>query len=126
MKPAKLYAGIGRIRAMHKLSHWKACSLLAYSVCCFTSFLVLRQNQVTIIEAHNEIKLPHYITTKLNQDNYLVWKAQVQTSLCSQELFQHADGSAIAPPQKLPSGLSNPAYLKWFQQDQLVLSVLLA
>ncbi|KAK4272007.1 hypothetical protein QN277_020616 [Acacia crassicarpa] len=69
---------------------------------------------------------PHYITTKSTQDNYLVWRAQVQTYLYGQELFRYVDGSAVRPPQLLPTGLPNRDYLKWFQQDQLALSILLA
>ena len=68
----------------------------------------------------------HFVSVKLSTDNYLVWRAQMLPYLYGQRLFCYIDGSAPEPPRRGPDGSPNPTYLKWFEQDQLVVSILLS
>ena len=72
------------------------------------------------------------ITIKLDQDNYLLWKAQALPGLHSHDLYGFVDGTKEIPPKKVPmtegssTMMDNPEYAVWFRQDQQVLSSLLA
>lgn len=72
------------------------------------------------------------ITVKLNQDNFLLWRAQALPALYSLDLFGSVDGSSAAPSKKVPASegssetVNNLEYAVWFKPDQQVLSALLA
>ncbi|KAK0608210.1 hypothetical protein LWI29_027161 [Acer saccharum] len=68
---------------------------------------------------------------KLSETNYLLWIAQLRPFLIGHGMYQYVDGTMPAPPPTLPATNSatadpNPTYLHWFQQDQLVVSYLVA
>ncbi|KAK0581443.1 hypothetical protein LWI29_013886 [Acer saccharum] len=68
---------------------------------------------------------------KLSETNYLLWTAQLRPFLIGHGLFQFVDGTSPAPPLLIPAADDaaadpNPAYLQWFQRDQLVVSYLVA
>ncbi|KAK0580027.1 hypothetical protein LWI29_035292 [Acer saccharum] len=68
---------------------------------------------------------------KLSETNNLLWTAQLRPFLIGHGLYQYVDDTLPTPPPTLPAadGASadpNPAYLHWFQQDQLVVSYLVA
>ena len=71
------------------------------------------------------------ISIKLDQENYLLWKAQALPALYGNDLFGFVDGSNPAPPKRVPAAtgssdqVDNPAYAAWRKQDQQVLSGLL-
>ncbi|KAF5464109.1 hypothetical protein F2P56_014216 [Juglans regia] len=66
------------------------------------------------------------ITVKLNNENYLLWKAQIMPYLRGQNLFGHIDWT-IVPPQLLDaSSKPTSAFLAWQQQDQAIMSVLIS
>ncbi|KAK1647815.1 hypothetical protein QYE76_065620 [Lolium multiflorum] len=72
------------------------------------------------------------ISIKLDQENYLLWKAQALPALYGNDLFGFVDGSNAAPPKRVPaavgssSQVDNPEYAAWRKQDQQVLSGLLS
>ncbi|WVZ49109.1 hypothetical protein U9M48_000490 [Paspalum notatum var. saurae] len=76
----------------------------------------------------------HMVSVKLNQENYLLWAAQVLPYLRSQGLSGHIDGSLPAPSQTIATTPSedtgersiivNPEFTSWYHRDQLVLSVI--
>jgi hypothetical protein len=74
----------------------------------------------------------HLITIKLTRDNYLLWKAQIVPYLKGQHLFGYIDGSISPPPQflipttDLPQPETNPSFLTWQSQDQLILSAFIS
>ncbi|KAJ0961773.1 hypothetical protein J5N97_029601 [Dioscorea zingiberensis] len=75
----------------------------------------------------------HLINIKLTHDNYLLWKAQMIPYLRSQQLLGYTNGTVQAPARMITQGsdtgttlVENPEYHKWMQQDQMVLSALLA
>ncbi|KAH7656943.1 Photosystem I PsaK reaction centre protein [Dioscorea alata] len=76
----------------------------------------------------------HLITVKLTRENYLLWKAQVLPYLRSQQLLGYIDGSVARPAETIAqiaqegevTTVQNPAFTRWLQQDQMVLSALLS
>lgn len=46
--------------------------------------------------------------------------------LYGQKLFGFIDGSIPQPNQQLQDGATNPDFITWFQQDQLLLSILIS
>ena len=82
---------------------------------------------------HSLTPIQHLITIKLNQDNYLLWKAQIVPYLKGQNLFGFIDGSLPSPTSILsPTSTDitqpplNPAFLTWQTQDQMILSALIS
>jgi hypothetical protein len=72
------------------------------------------------------------ITIRLSRDNFLLWKTQAVPALRAAHLYGYIDGTIVKPPPTLVEGtgtdakeVANPAFLRWFQQDQLVLLALL-
>lgn len=71
------------------------------------------------------------ISIKLDQENYLLWKAQALPALYGNDLFGFVDGSNSAPPKRIAAAvgssdqIDNPEYAAWHKQDQQVLSGLL-
>ncbi|KAA8525548.1 hypothetical protein F0562_007399 [Nyssa sinensis] len=77
------------------------------------------------------------VTIKLSSENYLLWKAQIMPYLRGQRLFGYVDGSCLQPSQHIPNPeadksptasrlLLNPEFSHWFDQDQIVLSILMS
>jgi hypothetical protein len=76
----------------------------------------------------------HMVGVKLNEENYLLWSAQVLPYLWSQGLNGYIDGSLPTPSQTIfvtpsestdgHSVVINPEYATWYHEDQLVLSVI--
>ena len=70
----------------------------------------------------------HSLSIKLTSRNYLTWKTQFQPLLNYHKLTGLIDGSSPKPPENVTSANNtnqtapNPAYLEWFQKDQLLLS----
>ncbi|CAI0428863.1 unnamed protein product [Linum tenue] len=60
------------------------------------------------------------LSIKLTPTNYLLWHAQITPLLRCYHLMGHVDGTLPAPPQLL-NDQPNPAYLHWYDRDQLVL-----
>ena len=80
------------------------------------------------------ISMPNIVTVKLNNDNFLLWKAQLVSYFKGQELFRYIDGSITKPPKfisvthpetSVVSERLNPAYSHWVRQDNLILSTLM-
>jgi hypothetical protein len=72
------------------------------------------------------------ITIRLNRGNFLLWKTQAVPALHAAHLFGYVDGTIVAPSPTLTEGtgdavrqVANPAFLRWYQQDQIVLIALL-
>ncbi|KAJ9545242.1 hypothetical protein OSB04_024949 [Centaurea solstitialis] len=70
--------------------------------------------------------LSHLVSIKLSNDNYLLWRAQMLPYLYGQKLFGFIDGSIPSPTQFLQDGTTNPEFITWFQQDQLLLSIIIS
>jgi hypothetical protein len=73
-----------------------------------------------------------FLTIKLTHANFLLWQAQILSYLHSQHLIGYVTGAIQCPSSTLPAAerggtpLPNPAYAKWFEQDQAILSAILA
>jgi hypothetical protein len=70
------------------------------------------------------------IFLKLTNTNYLYWRMQMKPYLLGQEVFSFVDGSNSCPSPHIPAadGVSlqvSQHFLRWKQQNQLILSALL-
>lgn len=79
------------------------------------------------------IPIHHAVTIRLNKTNYMLWRAQLLPYLRSTKLIGFIDGSISAPPKLVASSTAegaelvpNPAYDRWYDQDQQLLSGLLS
>ena len=81
-----------------------------------------------------EVLLPHIFHTpiplKLDPDNFLVWRQQVNATLRSLDLLYFLDGSCIPPrfisADEDSSPIVNTKYIHYDRQDQAILAWLLA
>lgn len=63
------------------------------------------------------------ISTKLTRANFLAWKSQILPALHGHGLYQYLVDSPPAPNLTVDGVQSaNPAYFRWYKQDQLLLS----
>ncbi|KAK1618614.1 hypothetical protein QYE76_024131 [Lolium multiflorum] len=71
------------------------------------------------------------IPIKLDQENFLLWKAQALPALIGNDLMAFVDGNNLAPPKFIPAEtgsstqVANPAFAAWRKTDQQILSGLL-
>jgi hypothetical protein len=79
------------------------------------------------------IPLHHAVTIRLTKNNYLLRRAQLLPFRRSTKLISYLDGTLPPPPKQVPAStaldaelLPNPAYDRWYDQDQQVLNVLLS
>jgi hypothetical protein len=79
------------------------------------------------------IPIHHAVTIRLTKSNFILWRAQLLPYLQSMKLMGYIDGSLKAPEKKVLSStdaaatlIPNPAYERWYDQDQQVLSGLLS
>jgi hypothetical protein len=80
---------------------------------------------ISPMRADKSIQFSHQIHTVLNQNNYLLWKSQVLPLLRGFDLISFIDGyGSTSSPMISTNGVSvnNPAFAKWYQQDQLILA----
>jgi len=72
------------------------------------------------------------VSLKLTNTNYLFWRMQMKPYLLGQGVFHFLDGSVSCPPSHVSdssagsSSTISPSFLRWKQQDQLILSALLS
>jgi hypothetical protein len=72
------------------------------------------------------------VSLKLTTTNYLYWRMQMKPYLLGQGVFHFVDGSVPCPSSHVSNGSDgsssaiNPSFLRWKQQDQLILSALLS
>ncbi|KAL5543097.1 hypothetical protein UlMin_010807 [Ulmus minor] len=69
--------------------------------------------------------LTQLITIKLEEDNYLLWKFQVENTIMGYGLEEFIHGTRIVPP-RLVAGEVNPSYVHHQRQDRLLVSWLLS
>lgn len=74
-----------------------------------------------------QINAPTHFPIRLTQDNFPVWRKQVQSTLLGLDLMGFLDGSQPAPSRFLndKEKTPNPAYATWFRQDHMLVSALL-
>ncbi|CAA0809936.1 Unknown protein [Striga hermonthica] len=79
------------------------------------------------------IPVHHAVRLRLSKTNYTLWRAQLLPFLRGSDLLGYLDGSIAAPSKYVPSStaegaelISNPAYTRWYNQDQQILSGMLS
>ena len=72
------------------------------------------------------------VSLKLTNTNYLYWRMQMKPYLLGQSVFHFVDCSVPCPPSHIfdsfvgSSSTTSPSFLRWKQQDQLILSASLS
>lgn len=70
------------------------------------------------------------VTVHLEEDNYLLWKAQVETAVRGYGLEDFLNGTVRIPPRFITSSknttINNPEFVKYQRQDNLICSWLLS
>ena len=72
------------------------------------------------------------VSLKLTNTNYLYWRMQMKPYLLGQGVFHFVDGSLPCPLSHMIDASAgsfsaiSPSFLRWKQQDQLILSALLS
>lgn len=65
--------------------------------------------------------MANFVTLKLNDNNFLLWKIQVLSRIEIQNLIGFLTGEAIAPPKMSTSesiaAINSPDYTSWLQTD---------
>uniref|UniRef100_A0A2N9FCJ3 GAG-pre-integrase domain-containing protein n=1 Tax=Fagus sylvatica TaxID=28930 RepID=A0A2N9FCJ3_FAGSY len=68
----------------------------------------------------------NYVSIKLDETNYLLWRSQFVPILVANDLYGYVDGSITPPPTIINSTEGkespNPDFLSWRKTDQFVLS----
>ncbi|XP_019167701.1 PREDICTED: uncharacterized protein LOC109163413 [Ipomoea nil] len=79
--------------------------------------------QATVIQ----IYAPSHLPIKLTTSNFPIWKKQVESTLTGLNLVGFVHGTKPAPAKYTDAAqtVSNPAYMAWYRQDQIILSALL-
>jgi hypothetical protein len=79
------------------------------------------------------LSIGNSITVHLSRNNFFLWRAQATLVLRGHQLFGYVNNSIKAPTKTITKGSSdsavqvaNPEYARWYAQDQLVLSALVA
>ncbi|KAF3685856.1 putative auxin-induced protein 5NG4-like [Capsicum annuum] len=91
-----------------------------------TKAIVVNADNTTIVQFNPASQLPIKLTGSYN---FTTWKTQLSMLMHGQNFFGHLDGTIVAPPTALTENnenTPNPAYSKWFRQDQLVQNAILA
>lgn len=85
----------------------------------------------SVVELHGSKFDPHLVSIKLAEDNFLPWRQQALATIRGHKLHKFLLGSSVVPPKfSSPADATadniSEAFLAWEQQDQLLLSWLLA
>ena len=77
------------------------------------------------------VTFAHPIATKLDSNNYIVWRKQVFATLRGHNLQRFLLVEVTPPPEftnerNRELGVVNPAFVAWDRQDQLIISWLMA
>lgn len=64
------------------------------------------------------------VNIKLNDDNFLLWKSQLESILLIYDLLSYVDGSFVCPPKQVKDSndnlIINPLYTAWVRSNQFV------
>ncbi|OMO87084.1 hypothetical protein COLO4_20808 [Corchorus olitorius] len=66
------------------------------------------------------LNVGNFVTLKLKQTNFLLWKTQIMGLIQSQDMMGFVDGSLPIPEEYVAAGkdmVINPKYLAWCKSD---------
>ncbi|RVW71084.1 Retrovirus-related Pol polyprotein from transposon RE1 [Vitis vinifera] len=66
--------------------------------------------------------LNHALPIKLDRNNYILWRTQMENVIFANGFEDHIEGLKICPPQKTSSGETNPDFVMWRRFDRMILS----
>ena len=97
--------------------------LLKFLQSLITPLVQIKLHLLPLTNAH------HFLSIKLTNTNYLYWKTQMVPYHHGQRLLGYVNGSNRCPPSKISQDheeIDNPAYDAWIDQDQTLMSLLIA
>ncbi|RVW62840.1 Retrovirus-related Pol polyprotein from transposon RE2 [Vitis vinifera] len=68
------------------------------------------------------LSLNHALPIKLDRNNYILWKTQMENVVYANGFEEYIDGTKPCPPQELHTGELNPDFVQWRSFDRMVLS----
>ncbi|RVX17039.1 Retrovirus-related Pol polyprotein from transposon RE1 [Vitis vinifera] len=68
------------------------------------------------------LSLNHALPIKLDRNNYILWKTQMENVVYANGFEEYIDGTKPCPPQELHTGELNPDFVQWRRFDRMVLS----
>ncbi|KAJ9678334.1 hypothetical protein PVL29_020488 [Vitis rotundifolia] len=66
--------------------------------------------------------LNHALLIKLDRNNYVLWRTQMENVIFANGFEDHIEGLKICPPQKTSSRETNPDFILWRRFDRMILS----
>ena len=84
-------------------------------------------NPANLEEQYRPVTSPlaQLVTIKLEEDNYLLWKFQIENAILGYGLEDHVYGIDAAPPRMI-QGNANLDFVRYQRQDRLLMSWILA
>lgn len=80
--------------------------------------------------SNNVVSFSHNISVKLDGNNFLLWKQQIDTAIHGYGLERHLTAEQIPPMfkniQDVAATILNQEFVNWRRQDQLLMSWILA
>ena len=93
-----------------------------------TTGAIVSSSTASIMTSTTPATLASAITVRLSRTNFLLWKSQVVPTLRGAGLYGYLDGTQKAPSTTIVEGtgdaehqVPNPAYTRWYLQDQSIL-----
>ncbi|RVW67423.1 Retrovirus-related Pol polyprotein from transposon RE1 [Vitis vinifera] len=68
------------------------------------------------------LSLNHALPIKLDRNNYILWKTQMENVVYANGFEEYIDGTKPCPPQELHTGELNPDFVQWRRFDRMVLN----
>ncbi|RVW33351.1 hypothetical protein CK203_085317 [Vitis vinifera] len=66
--------------------------------------------------------LNHHLPVKLDRNNYVLWKTQIENVIYANGFDEHIEGLKPCPHQMIATGEVNPDFLTWRRFDRMILS----
>ncbi|RVX10831.1 Retrovirus-related Pol polyprotein from transposon RE2 [Vitis vinifera] len=65
------------------------------------------------------LSLNHALPIKLDRNNYILWKTQMENVVYANGFEEYIDGTKPCPPQELHTGELNPDFVQWRRFDRM-------
>jgi hypothetical protein len=93
-----------------------------------TAGAIISSSTASIMSPLTRATFASAISVRLSRTNFLLWKSQVVPTLRGASLYGYLDGTLAAPSKTIVEGegdaaqeVPNPAYARWYLQDQSIL-----
>ena len=66
--------------------------------------------------------LNHALPIKLDKDNYMLWRTQMENVIYANDIEDHVEGLTVYPSKTISNGEINPEFILWIRFDRMILS----